>query len=135
MVSQYNYHVSTLISYSGITESGIRFDWLDPNRFAFGILFEIAQNKQDATDHGGSALIFHPVSPQVVSWRAFRDLVAAELQSQTGKYVEIVSLRTWISRVRRTSTLQHEAMLPIKILGRYFERIQQPNHLTFTTTC
>ena len=50
MVSQYDHHVSTLISYSGITASGIQFDLLDLNRFAFGIYF---RNSAKSTGFNG----------------------------------------------------------------------------------
>ena len=48
-----------------------------------------------------STRIFHPINPQIVSWKALRGTVADELQSHIGKAIETISLRTWISRVRK----------------------------------
>ena len=72
-------------------------DWI-PIDLLPGILFELAREQKYSADR---ARVFHPANPQVVSWKALRDTVADELRLQTGKTVEIVSLRTWISRVRK----------------------------------
>ena len=74
-------------------------DWI-PIDLLPGALFELAENQQQTTHQSESARVFHPMNPEVVSWEALRDTVANELHLQTGDAIEIVSLRTWISRVR-----------------------------------
>lgn len=75
-------------------------DWIPIDRLP-GILLELVQEQQEFTHYSGSPRFFHPANPQVVSWKALRDIVANELQSQTGNPIEVVPLRTWISRVRK----------------------------------
>ncbi len=90
-------HLSAIPDSLGSAFSTI--DWI-PIDLLPGVLFELAQGQQRSVHHTGPARIFHPLNPEVISWEALRDTVASELHSQTGKSMEIVSLRTWISRVR-----------------------------------
>lgn len=66
-----------------------------------GVLFELAQERQHSMHQRGSARVFPPITPQVVSWNALRGTVAKELQSQIGKSIENVTFGTWIPRVRK----------------------------------
>ena len=90
-------HLSALPETLGSTFSMI--DWI-PIDLLPGVLFELAEDQQHVTHQSESARVFHPINPEVVSWEALRVAVANELHLQTGNAIEIVSLRTWISRVR-----------------------------------
>ena len=90
-------HLSALPETLGSAFSTI--DWI-PIDILPGVLFELAEDQQHATHRSESARVFHPMNPEVVPWEALRDTVANELHLQTGNAIEIVSLRTWISRVR-----------------------------------
>lgn len=75
-------------------------DWIHIDRL-LEILFELAREQRDLMHYSGSARVFHPANPQLVSYKALRDTAANELQSQTGNIAEIILLRIWISRVRK----------------------------------
>ena len=90
-------HLSALPESLGSTFNTI--DWI-PIDLLPEVLFELAEDQQHATHQSESARVYHPINPEVVSWEALRDAVANELHLQTGNAIEIVPLRTWISRVR-----------------------------------
>lgn len=91
-------HLSAIPDSLGSAFSTI--DWV-PIDLLPGVLFELAQEQQQSTNPNGSARVFHPTNPQVVSWQALRGTITNELHAHTGKPIETVSLRTWIGRVRK----------------------------------
>ena len=89
---------------------GRQFDQIDwiPIDVLADILVELATNKDISASKTTPiarqrADVYHPLNGNPVSWAILRDHVRNHLSLRAEKTVEIVPLRTWISKVRRSA--------------------------------
>ncbi len=90
-----------------------RIDWVPVDILA-GVLVEIALSEFKSTEYEGylahtgniemarnHSLVYHSLHPHPTMWKAVRAIVAEELSSFSVHSLEIISLDSWIARVRQ----------------------------------
>lgn len=108
---QSSLHVGALPVSLGATFG--RIDWV-PMDILADVLVEIALSEFQGTEnegrlaHAGNiemarshSCVYHPLHPHPVMWKALRGIVAEELSSFSVHPLEIISLDSWLARVRQ----------------------------------
>ena len=92
-----------------------RIDWVPVDNLA-DVLVEIALSEFQGTEHedhlahAGSigmarnrSRVYHPLHPNPIMWEAVRGIVAEELSSFSVHPLKVISLNSWLGRVRKAA--------------------------------